>query len=83
MSPDSPGEPEPEAGDALKTIFGLLEKNLPARDGSAQLSDELREKMEQFAKGKIPNEEIESLSGQILASPEAIRAFAEILGRLA
>jgi hypothetical protein len=39
--------------------------------------------MEQFANGKIPDNEIENLSGQILASPEAIRVFAEILGRLA
>ena len=74
---------EPGGSDALKEIFGLLEKNLPASDGTGQVSAELREKMEQFANGLIPNEEIENLSRQILASPEAIRAFAEILGRLA
>ena len=81
MSPES--STEPGGSDALKEIFGLLEKNLPPSDGSAQVSAELREKMEQFAKGEIPNEEIENLSSQILASPEAIRVFAEILGRLA
>ena len=81
MSPKSSGEPE--AGDSLKTIFGFLEKNLPASDGSAEVSAELRAKMEQFASGKIPPNEIENISGQILASPEAIRVFAEILGRLA
>ena len=81
MSPETSNESG--GSDALKEIFGLLEKNLPASDGSAQVSAELREKMEQFAKGEIPNEEIENLSSQILASPEAIRAFAEILGRLA
>jgi hypothetical protein len=81
MSPEPPGDPD--AGDALKNIFGFLEKNLPASDGSAEVPAELREKMEQFASGKIPQDEIENLSGQILASPEAIRVFAEILGRLA
>ncbi len=81
MSPESSGQPE--AGDALKNIFGFLEKNLSASDGSAEVPAELREKMEQFANGKIPPNEIENLSGQILASPEAIRVFAEILGRLA
>jgi hypothetical protein len=80
MSPESSGQPE--AGDALKNIFGFLEKNLPVSDGSAEVPAELREKMEQFAKGKIPPNEIENLSGQILASPDAIRVFAEILGRL-
>ena len=80
MSPESSGQPE--AGDALKNIFGFLEKNLPVSDGSAEVPAELREKMEQFANGKIPDNEIENLSGQILASPEAIRVFAEILGRL-
>ncbi len=80
MSPESSGQPE--AGDALKNIFGFLEKNLPESDGSAEVPAELREKMEQFANGKIPDNEIENLSGQILASPEAIRVFAEILGRL-
>ena len=80
MSPESSGEPE--AGDSLKTIFGFLEKNLPASEGEAHVSAELREKMEQFANGKIPTNEIENLSGQILASPEAIRVFAEILGRV-
>ena len=78
MSP----EPGPESGDALKNIFGFLEKKLPASDGQPQVSAELREKMEQFANGKIPRNEIENLSSQILASPDAIRAFAEILGRL-
>ena len=81
MSPESSGDPD--AGDALKNIFGFIEKNLPASDDSAKVPDELREKMEQFANGKIPPNEIENLSGQILASPEAIRVFAEILGRLA
>jgi hypothetical protein len=81
MSPESSGQPE--AGDALKNIFGFLEKNLPVSDGSAEVPAELRKKMEQFANGKIPANEIENLSGQILASPEAIRVFAEILGRLA
>ena len=81
MSPEPSSEPG--GSDALKEIFVLLEKDFPASDGSAQVSAELREKMEQFAKGEIPNEEIENLSSQILASPEAIRAFAEILGRLA
>ncbi len=80
MSPESSGQPE--AGDALKNIFGFLEKNLPESDGSPEVPAELREKMEQFANGKIPDNEIENLSGQILASPEAIRVFAEILGRL-
>jgi len=80
MAPESSGQPE--AGDALKNIFGFLEKNLPVSDGSAEVPAELREKMEQFAKGKIPPNEIENLSGQILASPDAIRVFAEILGRL-
>ena len=80
MSPEASNESG--GSDALKEIFGLLEKNLTASDASAQVSAELREKMEQFAKGEIPNEEIENLSSQILASPEAIRAFAEILGRL-
>jgi hypothetical protein len=80
MSPESSSEPE--AGEGLKNILGLLEKNLPASEGEAHVSAELREKMEQFANGKIPPNELENLSGQILASPEAIRVFAEILGRL-
>ena len=81
MSPESSGDPD--AGDALKNIFGFLEKNLPASDGPAEVPAELREKMEQCANGKIPPNEIENLSSQILASPEAIRVFAEIIGRLA
>ena len=81
MSPEPSGDHD--AGDALKNIFGFLEKNLPASDGSAEVPAELREKMEQFANGKIPPNEIENLSAQILGSPEAIRVFAEILGRLA
>lgn len=81
MSPEASGEPE--AGEGLKNIFGLLEKNLPASGDQLQVSIELREKMERFANGKIPPDEIENLSAQILASPEAIRVFAEILGRLA
>lgn len=80
MSPESSSEPE--AGEGLKNILGFLEKNLPASEGEVQVSAELREKMEQFANGKIPPNEIENLSGQILASPEAIRVFAEILGRV-
>jgi len=82
MSPEPSGEPGPESGDALKNIFGFLEKNLPASGGPPQVSSELREKMEHFANGKIPPNEIENLSSQILASPDAIRVFAEILGRL-
>lgn len=80
MSPESSGEAE--AGEGLKNILGFLKKNLPASEGEAHVSAELREKMEQFANGKIPPNEIENLSGQILASPEAIRVFAEILGRV-
>jgi len=82
MSPDSSSESASDSDDALKNIFGYLEKNLPTSDGSTEVPAELREKMEQFANGKIPPNEIENLSGQILASPEAIRVFAEILGRL-
>jgi len=82
MSPDSSSDSAPGSDDALKNIFGYLEKNLPTSDGSTEVPAELREKMEQFANGKIPPNEIENLSGQILASPEAIRVFAEILWRL-
>lgn len=83
MSPEASDELGSESGGALKNIFGLLEKNLPASGDQLQVSIELREKMERFANGKIPPDEIENLSAQILGSPETIRAFAEILGRLA
>lgn len=81
MSPDSSSECDPDAGSALKGIFGFLEKSFPdvAREGA--VSAELREQMEKFANGKIPAEQIESLCTQILRSPESIRAFAQILGR--
>ena len=39
MSPESSGLSE--AGDALKNIFGFLEKNLPESDGSPEVPAEL------------------------------------------
>jgi hypothetical protein len=81
MSPDRSRRPYAEAGDALNDLLGFLEKNPPAADGKCQVSAELQRRMEEFAAGQIPDEEIEGLCGQILSSPESIRAFVEILGR--
>ena len=80
MSPDSSSDPDPSAEDALKEIFGFLEKNFPEGAGESALPPELRQQMEKFAEGKIPLTEIEGLCTQLLRSPESIRAFAQILG---
>jgi len=80
MSPDSSIDPDPSAEDALKDIFGFLEKSFPEGAGESALPPELRQQMEKFAEGKIPLTEIEGLCSQILRSPESIRAFAQILG---
>lgn len=73
-------EPDPSAGDALKDIFGFLEKNFPNGVSESVVPLELRQQMEKFAEGKSPVAEIEALCTQILRSPESIRAFAQILG---
>ena len=80
MSPDSSSDPDPSAEDALKEIFGFLEKNFPNGVSESVVPPELRQQMEKFAEGKIPLTEIEGLCTQILRSPESIRAFAQILG---
>ena len=80
MSPDSSIDSDPSAEDALKDIFGFLEKSFPEGTGESDLPPELRQQMEKFAEGKIPLTEIEGLCTQILRSPESIRAFAQILG---
>ena len=80
MSPDSSIDSDPSAEDALKDIFGFLEKSFPEGTGESDLPPELRQQMEKFAEGKIPLTEIEALCTQILRSPESIRAFAQILG---
>ena len=81
MSPDLPGVPDAEAGDVLKDLLGFLEKNPSTANGEGQVSADLWRRMEEFAAGKIPDDEIEGLSRQILGSPESIREFVEILGR--
>ncbi len=81
MSPDRSRRPYAEAGNALNDLLGLLEQNPPAAGGKCQVSAELRHRMEEFAAGRIPDEEIEGLCGQILSSPDSVRAFVEILGR--
>ena len=80
MSPNSSSDSDPSAEDALKDIFGFLEKSFPDVARETAVSAELRQQMEKFANGKIPAEQIESLCTQILRSPESIRAFAQILG---
>jgi len=80
MSPDSSIDSDPSAEDALKEIFGFLEKSFPEGTGERELPPEVRQQMEKFAEGKIPLTEIEGLCSQILRSPESIRAFAQILG---
>lgn len=81
MSPDSSSESDPNAEDALKDIFGFLEKSFPDGARDSAVPPELRRLMVEFAEGKIPLAEIEALCTQILRSPESIRALAQILGR--
>lgn len=72
---------EPGGADALKGCFGLLEKNFHGGTGEVGVPEELRQRMEEFADGLIPEGEIEALCTRILREPESIRAFAEILAR--
>lgn len=80
MSPDTGGEIVSSPDDALKNIFGYLEKNFPSELGDSSEPEELRRLMKEFAEGKIPLAEIEAVCTQILRSPESIRTFAQILG---
>jgi hypothetical protein len=80
MSPDSSSDSAPGSDDALKNIFGYLEKNFPSEAGDSAVPEELRRLMKEFAEGKTPSAEIEALCTQILRTPESIRAFAQILG---
>lgn len=80
MSPEQPGERTPPPDDALREVFGFFEKNFPAGEFGALDTAELRMRMQQFADGHLPGEEIEALCEQILSSPEMIRTFVEILG---
>lgn len=53
----------------------------PESSSEPRVPEELRWRMEKFAEGLIPTEEMEELCAQILSHQEWIRTFAEILAR--
>jgi hypothetical protein len=63
-----------------KNIFAYLQNGAgEVRGRSEEGGHELRRKLELFAKGKLPDEELDGLCERLASSPEAMDALARLL----
>jgi hypothetical protein len=70
-----------DSSTAWKNIFSFLGSHTAeVRGRSDEKRADLRRRIEHFAKGGIPDGEIDELCAEIAASPDAMEAFARLLG---
>jgi hypothetical protein len=69
-----------DSGTDWKNIFAFLHRETAVAHGRADdRAAELRRKLDLFARGEIPEEEIDGFCADIASSPEALEALAELL----
>jgi len=69
-----------DSGTDWKNIFTFLCRETPVVRGRADdRAADLRRKLDLFARGEIPEDEIDGLCADIASSPEALEALAELL----
>jgi len=74
------GMVHPDSSTAWKNIFSFLGRHTgEVRGRSSENPADLRRRLERFAKGEIPDAEIDELCSEIASSPDAMEIFARLL----
>ncbi|MFM8364341.1 MAG: hypothetical protein ACKOAS_04245 [Verrucomicrobiota bacterium] len=72
--------PRSDSKTAWKNIFSYLGRHAgEVRGRSEEKKNDLRGRLERFAKGEIPDVEIDQLCSEIASSPEAMETLARLL----